>query len=167
MEIRTELVHRAQQGDAEAFSKLYEEIYKDLYRFALYILKNTHDAEDAVSDTVMDAYRTIRILRNPDSFKAWIFQILSNKCRQRLNSYRIKMMEIPEDLVSDCRDMSEHMDVRRAFARLSDEERLILSLNIFAGYTSREIAESLVLNESTVRSKQSRALKKMKKALSV
>ena len=167
MERITELVHRAQKGDAEAFSELYEGIYRDMYRFALYTLKNTYDAEDAVGDTVIDAYRTIRLLRKPESFRAWVFQILSNKCKQRLNSYRVKMMEIPENMISESRDVSEDMDVRRAFAELSDEERLILSLNLFAGYTGREIACALGLNESTVRSKQSRALKKMEKTLGV
>lgn len=167
MEKTIELVHRAKFGDAEAFSELYEGIYKDMYRFALYTLKNTYDAEDAVSDTVVDAWRTIRLLRNEESFKAWVFRILSNKCKQRLNSYRVKMMEIPENMVSESRDMSEDMDVRRAFAELNDEERLILSLNLFAGYTGKEIAKALGLNESTVRSKQSRALKKMEKALGV
>ena len=84
MEYNTELVQRAKEGDAEAFSKLYEEIYQDLYRFALYTLKNTHDAEDVVGDTVMDAWQEIRSLRRAEAFRAWIFRILINKCKKRL-----------------------------------------------------------------------------------
>ena len=47
------------------------------------------------------------------------------------------------------------------FFELSDEERLIISMHLFAGYTSREIADVLQMNENTVRSKESRGLKKM------
>ena len=55
--------------------------------------------------------------------------------------------------------------MRNAFLRLTEEERLILSLSLFGGYSSREIAETLNLNDNTVRSKQSRALKKMQDEL--
>ena len=50
------LVQRAKNKDTDAFAKLYEIIYKDLYRMALYTLGNSHDAENAVSDAVVDAF---------------------------------------------------------------------------------------------------------------
>ena len=72
-------IKKAKSGDAEAFADLYRSIYADLYRFALYTLKNPTDAEDAVSETVMDAFTSIHKLRSVASFKTWIFQILSIK----------------------------------------------------------------------------------------
>ena len=56
------LVRRAKRGDVDAFAELYAGIYKDMYRFALYTLRNTSDAEDAVSDAVTDAFASIRKL---------------------------------------------------------------------------------------------------------
>jgi RNA polymerase sigma-70 factor (ECF subfamily) len=53
------------------------------------------------------------------------------------------------------------MDVRDAFFELADEERLILAMHLFLGYTSKEIAAFLEMNENTVRSRESRALQKM------
>ncbi|MDD6615504.1 MAG: sigma-70 family RNA polymerase sigma factor, partial [Lachnospiraceae bacterium] len=53
-----------------------------------------------------------------------------------------------------------------AFSQLSREERLILSMNPFAGYSSQEIGDVLGMNPNTVRSRQSRALKKMQEKLS-
>ena len=114
-------IKKAKSGDTDAFAELYGSIYLDLYRFALYTLKNPADAEDAVSETVMDAFVSIRKLRSAESFKAWIFKILL----------------------------------------LEDEERLIISMHIFAGYTSKEIAKILHMNANTIRSKESRALKKL------
>ena len=57
------------------------------------------------------------------------------------------------------------MDVRAAFYKLNDEERLVLSMNLFGGYTGKEIAAMLDMNENTVRSLKSRALKKMEQLL--
>lgn len=161
MEKYIEFVKQAKTGNVEAFSKLYGLVYTDLYRFALYTLKNKHDAEDAVSETVVAAYEGIRSLRDAQAFRPWIFRILTNKCRQKLKQYITKTEELPDDIVSKDMDQIESMDIRNAFARLSNEERLIIGLNIFAGYTSKEIGKSLHMSANTVRSKQSRALKKM------
>ena len=49
VDIQRQLIKKAKLGDTKAFSQLYAEIYKDLYRFALYMTKHTQDAEDAVS----------------------------------------------------------------------------------------------------------------------
>ena len=51
--------------------------------------------------------------------------------------------------------------MRKAFFQLSDEERLILSMNLFGGYSSKEIGKELKMKDNTVRTKQRRALKKM------
>ena len=53
-----------------------------------------------------------------------------------------------------------------SFYKLNDEERLILSSSLFGGYTGKEIASMLEMNENTVRSLKSRALKKMEQMLS-
>ena len=47
------LAEKARGGDPEAFASLYEMVYKDLYRYALYMLGQKEDAEDVVSETVM------------------------------------------------------------------------------------------------------------------
>ena len=165
MNQKIELVQRAKDGDVQAFSELYQEIYKDLYRFALYILKNTHDAEDVVSEAVTDAWQGIGRLRKAESFKAWMFRILTNKCRRKLRQYANKTLELPEDLAAEPRDVCREVDVRRAFTGLPDDDRMILAMNIFGGYTSREIGRMLHMSDNTVRSRQSRALKKMEACL--
>lgn len=153
------------EKNVEFFINQYELVYKDLYRFALYTLKNPHDAEDIVSETVTDAYASYFKLRNPDSFRTWIFRILSNKCKQKLKEYIDKTMELSETIADKSEDLTENLQVRTAFLELSKEERLILSMDIFAGYTSKEISNILNINENTVRSKKSRALKKLKERL--
>lgn len=160
-----ELVRQARTGDAHAFAKLYETVYKDLYRFALYTLHHAQDAEDAVSETVIDAFAQIRNLREAESFKSWIFRILTAKCSRRIRQYTRREEELDESLGSPAPELWEQTDVRRAFAALSDEDRMIVSMSVFAGYSSQEIGTILNMNPNTVRSRQSRALKKMEAQL--
>lgn len=156
-----ELVEQAKTRDPSAFTMLYEMIYKDLYWFALYTLKNREDAEDVVSDTVVDAYASIDKLRDSSAFRGWIFKILSNKCKRKLREYVHKTVELREESVHVSRDMAEDVQVRQAFYRLSDEERMIVAMKVFGGYQSKEIGVMLHKSHNTIRSKLSRALKKM------
>ncbi len=158
-----ELVEAARAGDARAFAGLYEAIYKDLYRFALYTLRNETDAEDAVSEAVTDAYASIHKLRSADAFRAWMFRILSNKCKNRLREYTRKHAELEEaeNIAGQTPEMTDSLYIRKLFGELMDEERLIISMHVFGGYTSKEIAKMLRMNANTVRTKESRALKRM------
>lgn len=162
-------IKMAKSGDADAFAELYRGIYLDLYRFALYTLRSPADAEDAVSETVIDAFTSIQKLRSEESFKAWIFKILSAKCKRRMKYLQPFADEFSEQISFEdsSENLAELIDVRNYFFQLKDEERLIISMHIFAGYTSQEIAKILHLNPNTVRSKESRALKKLSKQLSV
>ncbi|MCI9417981.1 MAG: RNA polymerase sigma factor [Eubacterium sp.] len=156
-------IKKAKSGDTEAFAELYRIYYADLYRFALYTLKNPSDAEDAVSETVIDAFSSIRKLRTEESFQAWIFKILSAKCKRRFRESRYLSDDYLLDTAKEDKsvDFADNVHIRNCFFRLKDEERLIISMHIFAGYTSREIAKILHINANTIRSRESRALKKL------
>ena len=83
-----DLIRRARRGDIKAFSQLYARIYKDLYKFALYMTRHTQDAEDAVSEAVLSAYENLSNLRKEDSFRSWMFTILNNCCKKMLRRSR-------------------------------------------------------------------------------
>ncbi len=151
--------------DAKTFAQMYEAVYKDMYRFALCMMKNRQEAEDTVSEAVVAAYENIRKLRNEEAFKNWIFTILSNVCRKRLKKVAKEQVHSQEDMIS--RIPSQEMelgiavDVRKAFFLLEEEEQMIVGLSVFGGYNSQEIGKVLKMNPNTVRSKRSRALQKM------
>lgn len=161
------LVKRAKTGDAEAFAELYKNVYQNLYRFALYMLGNPADAEDAVGDTVADAWVTIGKLRTDEAFRGWLFRILSNKCKRKRKEYVDKPLEWIEEIGEKGSedDLAERYELRRAFAELEETDRMIIGLHVFGGYTSREISEITGINANTVRSRESRALKKMAEQL--
>lgn len=157
------LVRRAKQGSADAFAKLYQSIYHNLYRFALYTLGNPADAEDVVSEAVADAWMTIGKLRAEEAFQSWVFRILSNKCRRKLKEYVNKPVEWTEEIMESSGEdkLAENYQLWKVFRELEADERMIISMHIFGGYTSGEIAGMLKMNANTVRSRESRALKKM------
>lgn len=153
--------------DAKTFAKMYENVCRDMYRFALCMMGNSHDAEDAVSEAVMHAYGHISSLKKEEAFKSWIFTILANVCKKKLKN-RLKRhdVEVEESSGWEVSSWSETdyglaVDVRKAFSVLSEEEQAIVGLSVFGGYTSSEIGRMMHLNANTVRSRRSRALEKM------
>lgn len=167
------LVKKAKHGDTEAFAQLYEQIYKRLYQFAFYTLKNTQDAEDVVSDTVTDAFATIRKLRKDEAFSSWMFGILANKCKRKMRDYYVQRQQVEAEQLDNLMppegishrewgsEREEQMDVRMTFFDLEAVDRMIVGMHLFLGYKTREIAQLLEMNENTVRSRESRAIQKM------
>ena len=170
------LVQRAKNKDTDAFAKLYEIIYKDLYRMALYTLGNSQDAENAVSDAVVDAFLGIEKLQDPKAFRTWMFRILTAKCARQISENvksrnligDITVERVTETLISSNDEIGQVLDrsiVEMAFLALNDEEKQIVTMTVYGQMDSGEIAECLNMNRNTVRSIYHRALAKMKKKL--
>ena len=143
-----DLIRRAKRGDIRAFSQLYARIYRELYRFALYMTGHTQDAEDAVSEAVLSAWENLSGLRKDASFRSWMFTILNNCCKKMLRSGR-REAALPEGGAHDRigenayePDYAQWPDVRRAFGELDEEERRIVAFSVFGGYRSEEIAST-------------------------
>ena len=155
--------------DAAQFSRMYAAVYQDLYRYALCMMKNAQDAEDAVSDAVLAAFENIGKLKNPDAFRSWIFTITANTCRKKLKDISKKQeneTEVTETLAEgQSQDWGVSIDVQNAFFILTEEEQEIVGLSVFGGYNSKEIGAILSINPNTIRSKRSRALEKMERVL--
>lgn len=151
----------------EEFMRQYEKIYPKLYRTALYYMRNRQEAEDAVQDAVLAAYEKFDQLRDKDKFAPWIMQILVNRCRRRMKEWFRKEEDIEELPLSREEDFAIASAVKQVFFELKEEDRLVVGLSVFGGYTSEEIAGILNKNHSTVRSRYRRALQKMKKKLEV
>lgn len=155
-------VKLAQEGGSEAFSRLYALVYKDMYHIALYSLRNAHDASDAVSETVLDAFCSIKKLRDPNCFKSWIMRILSAKIKKMQRGYFSESDELKEE--SGISDFDfDSVDLRESLERLDSASRLLLSLSVLEGYSSEEISKICDIKASTVRSRLSR----IKKALRI
>ena len=167
MENFSESVEKARKGDADAFAELYAIIYKELYYIALCNLRNTHDAADAVSDAVLDAYKSISKLKDINAFKGWMLKILTFKIKRKQKEYieiRNTSAQMPEG--KDQKDMDNkynEFEIIQQLDLLNENEKLCFSLNAVCGYTSDEISKMTGIKSATVRSHLSRGKEKLKK----
>ena len=97
-------VEKARRGDKDSFAEVYRQIADDLYRVALYSLGNSHDAQDVVSETFIEAYKGIANLRDENSFKPWIMRILSIRCKRKIGQYISGRNELDIDDFLDLSD---------------------------------------------------------------
>lgn len=126
--------------DVDAFCRMYEQ-YKDrLYRYAFYRLGNAQDAEDAVSECVLSAYRQIRQLRDAGAFQAWIFKILSAVCAKLISQQSERRKTVSLDAAASP-DRSEAVTLQ---SDLTAAVVRITSANA-AGLTIQDPAETVVL----------------------
>ena len=167
MEIdNTLLIERSKQGDTRAFSQLYSLYATEMFRFAMYMMGNKEDAEDAVQEAVFSAWRNINTLKEASLFKVWLFKILSNRCKTEL----MKKNKFPDTLpVEDYEFMVENeefsftgTELKEALASLTPPDGQIILLSVIGGFTSDELAEIFSMPASTIRSRQKRALQKLR-----
>ena len=155
----------ARNGNTAAFARLYALVYEDMYHIALYSLKNSHDACDAVSEAVLDAFRQIATLRDGKAFRGWIMKILSAKIKRAQKEYFNSFDSIEEQ--EQAEDFSfENTELRDALSRLEPVSRLILSMTVLGGYTSEEVSQVCGLKASAVRSRLTRIKKQLRVELS-
>ena len=147
-------VQQAKKGDSHAFARLYEIYYKDLYHFALYYTKDSITAEDAVS--------SLHKLRKNDAFKSWLFQITANECKKLLKQKSIYLSDASWQEPAAAEDGYLTPEIQDELSQLSEPERRVITLSVFGGYTSREIAGILKKREGSIRSIKSRALAKLR-----
>ena len=79
------LVTTVLRGKQSDFGILVERYQRALIASARHLTRNTDDAEDLAQDALVDAYRQLDTLRNPQKFRAWLFGIFPHKCLQYLN----------------------------------------------------------------------------------
>ncbi len=158
-------VRLAKNGDTAAFSRLYALMYEDMYRIALYSLRNTHDACDAVSDTVLDAFCSIGKLRDEKAFRMWMMRILSAKIKRKQCEYFADTVELTEEVEPAVEFDSEMSELKHAMNNLDPQSRMCLSMSVIEGYTGEEISKICGINANTVRSLIMRAKKKLRMAI--
>ena len=166
-----ELAKAAIFGNREAFGSLYEIYALDMYKYALSMCRNRFDAEDAVQETVISVYKSIKSIRKPEKFKAYLFLSLSNTCKKICKNRaekEVPMQEVEAENAGTHGTGTEFdlsITLKEALNTLDYDSREILVLSVVAGFTSKEIGKILNILPATVRTKQKRALEKVRKEL--
>lgn len=159
---------RIASGEKEAFCALYQQTRSAIFTYALSLLRNQADAEDAMQDTYLKIRSAAHLYRSEGKPMAWIFTITRNVCLMKLRKQQRFAAFPTDDELPDFQqieDAEDRMVLKTAFKILSQEECRIIFLHAVTGLKHRQISELLGLPLSTVLSKYNRGLKKLKSEL--
>ncbi|MFV2064159.1 MAG: RNA polymerase sigma factor [Chloroflexota bacterium] len=168
--MQRELVERAAAGDHDAFSELARLSIRKLYAVARLILREDARAEDATQEALVAAWRDLSGLRDLDRFDAWLHRVLVRECYRMAKRER-RRVEVEGQIrpLTENTDSSHQVALRdeleRGFARLPVDQRTVLVLHHYVGYSFPEIAAALGIPVGTAKSRVHRATLAMRAAL--
>jgi RNA polymerase sigma-70 factor, ECF subfamily len=173
MKTDKELVELLKEGDNYAFITLYNRYKRQIYVFCLRMVNDNDAAMDIVQDVFLKVYEKNHTIKNPASFKSWIYTIARNSCLTFLSrsknsvgfTYEIenKCQETP---ANDYDKQENEEIVKNSLNKLKSEYREIIILKDYLDYSYQEIAEILDLKNGAVKSRLFKARKKIYELIS-
>lgn len=176
-EVIEELVRQAQQGDSEAFAGLYEAYYAKIYRYVMFKIGDSVEAEDLAEEVFLRMLESIKSFKwQGYPFTSWLFRIAHNlvvdyyrkKGRQKNTSLDDAMRVVGSDNV----DMDKYMDmkmsikeVNNAMGGLTQLQQEVLTLRFAGGLSVAETAEAMGKKQNAVKALQHAAIKKLRTLL--
>lgn len=174
------LIERVLRGDKNAYEPLVLEHQTRVYNLALRILGNETDAWDAAQETLLRAYMSLADFRGDSRFGVWLYRLTNNICIDMLRKQKRRpaisldamdnedgegeTLEIPDERFSPQEELEKkelRAAVSRAMGQLPEDYRQILALREVSGLSYEELADVLKLETGTVKSRLSRARKKL------
>jgi RNA polymerase sigma-70 factor, ECF subfamily len=138
----------------------------DAYRLARAILLDDGEAEEAVQEASLAAWRRRSSLRDPERFDAWFDRILVNHCRDRLRKRRravpITAPPIGFDVPAAPPETGTDADLDRALAALDVDHRVVVVMRYWQDRTVDDIADRLGVPSGTVKSRLHNAIKHLR-----
>ena len=156
------------RDDRRRFEALSAHLRPDLYRFAFWLARDRAIAEDVVQETMLRAWRSWKDLRDERAAKQWLFTIARREHARIYERKRFDTVDVdnlgaedsPALTASDGKDVD---DLRRAIARLDDDYREPLVLQVLFGYSTQEIADHMGLTQGAVLTRLFRARNQLRK----
>ena len=171
------LVSQTLAGDRDAFGVLVHKYQEMVFAYAFQKVRNETDAQDVMQEVFLRAYRNLYTLRDPHRFRSWLYTIMSNECNRwlaRAAKTRQREVALADAEQDDLRVDPAHtvpaeewqVDLERAIAALSDENRIAVSMFYMGDCSLKEIAEFLGVSVNAVKGKLHRARQQLGSALS-
>ena len=149
-----------------SIDEIYEEYYQKVFSYINSRINNYHDSEDLCEDVFTKVFKNLeKFDESKSALSKWIFNITKNTLidfyRTRHDSYELLdnyEYEEEKNAVSE----TELADLANALNKLNDEERDIIVLKYYEGYSLKEIGEKMSLTYGVVKLRHNSALEKMK-----
>jgi RNA polymerase sigma-70 factor (ECF subfamily) len=176
-----QIVERALAGDAEAFGEIVLRWERRIFALSYGILGREEDARDATQETFIAAFRNLSGFRGDAKVSSWLHRIAVNQCITRQRRAKVRgetsleaqgetggaqlasTSEARPDEETEGRERNEA--VRRAVNSLPPELRSVVVMKEFEDLTFQEIADTLGVPLSTVKSRLYTALKQLRMRL--
>jgi RNA polymerase sigma factor (sigma-70 family) len=172
LNLHQDLILQCMAGDREAHYRLYKLYSRSMYNVCYRILGREEDAEDALQEGFISAFKNLSSYRGDATFGAWLKRIVVNKAINILKKKKHELMPEGEQWdIAEAEDVIEYREaltvdkVKSAIEQLPDGYRSVLTLYLIEGYDHQEIAEILKITESTSKSQLNRAKNKLKEFL--
>jgi RNA polymerase sigma factor (sigma-70 family) len=162
------IVENCKKGDKRAQSELYRRYYREMYNVSLRILKHTAEAEDAMQEGFIAAFKQLNSFRGDVNFGGWLKKIVINRSIDQLrkrknftNDLSILAHQTDEPPIQYDEEVTPEI-IKKAINSLNDNYRIVLSLFLLEGYDHDEIAEILKISNGSSRTIYHRAKEKLK-----
>lgn len=151
----------------DEFTQNVLECEQTLYRIGISMLKDEKDCEDAVQETLLNAYGNLHKLRKEEFFKTWLIRILINECNKQLKSRgRLSAADdTDERQMTEGIPQTERTELRMAVEQLEPKYRAVIVMRYIEGFTVKEIKDILRVPEGTVKSRLAKARKLLNASL--
>ncbi len=152
----------------EELERLVDAQQRRLYHIALSILRDPGEAEDAVQESFLIAWRRWDALRDEEKRQQWLTRICVRHCFRRRKGLRRWLVGEPDASTpasEHVRFQGQLLDLDRAQGKLSRQQRAALVLSYQHGYSADQCAELMGLSPGTVRSHLARALAALRKEM--
>lgn len=166
-----ELVQQAKKGDKQAFTQIIISLETDLYKIAKMRLDSNDDIEEAVQETMIEAFKHMKKLKENSYFKTWIIRILINKCnfiykKNKKNNISFENIKLDNYYSStNCESVDSKIEFDLLIKKLNYNERIVIILYYLEDLTCKEISSILKIPISTVKNRISRTRIKLRNLL--
>jgi RNA polymerase sigma-70 factor (ECF subfamily) len=179
-------IRMARAGDQSAFGRLVTTYQTPVYNLAYRMLGNAAEAEEAAQETFLRAYTHLRSYDPQRRFRSWLLSIASHYCIDRLRRRRITWLPLEDEIAAPdgpggfaevrlidgspspeavVTQREREKDVQRLLASLSPTDRAAITLRYWYDCSYDEIAETLNLTVSAVKSRLHRARRALAKSM--
>ena len=164
------LIERAQRGDQQAYAEVAAAASDRLYAVALRVLRDAEAASDALQTALVQIWRDLPTLREPERFEAWSYRVVLNCCRAdrrraRRSAPLVSLIAADGAVADSQASVAVRDELETAFRMLSEDQRAILVLAYYRDLTVTDIAATLGISVGTVKSRLHYAREAMRAAL--
>lgn len=173
---QNQLIERARRGEADAWEALVREYQQPVFRLAYLMLADAAEAEDVAQEAFIRAWRALHRFDDSRPLRPWLLRITANLTRNRrraLGRYWMALKRWRDESANEeiigmeamTLEISQAKTLWRAIGQLHQTDQEVIYLRYFLDLTQVEAAETLAVPTGTIKSRQYRALRRLRRVI--